>query len=563
LSETEMDLSKHLDEMTLMLYVERQLDRDRAQEVSLHTQTCTRCLTLLRALDRESRLLTRAMLEQEEPLPSRLAEFRGAVKRSMQWIWGLVFGLAVLGVYALYAGYIEPWEQQLEQAGFGSTNLLSLLVFQGAFWKGWQSMFTLFEVLALAVLACSAVFAFRKYIRRGSALAMVFASLGLLLAIAPTASATEFRKGDSVTIAKDDSIKGDIFLTGNHIRVDGTVDGDVFAFGQQLDVAGHVTGDVICFAQATRISGQVDGNIRAFTNNITISGNVARNVLTMNEVMNLDPNGKIGHSLTLFAQSVTLDGKIGRDFVGFFTQANLSGFIGGSLQGRGQSLAINSTAEIEGKAQFEGEKPATVASEAKLASPLEFTKHERHASRERDIWFYFWKLVWTAAFVLLGLVLFGLFPRFAVDTVEAGEQYGAAFGLGTLVTFGLPIAAVLACITIIGMLLGISTLFLYVFILLCTGIVVGTIVGQWILGRTTEFWPLTGRMALGVLLVRIVTSIPFIGFWAKLAVVLWGVGAISLAVYRRLQPMVAPNIPSVPTAPLSSPLPPNTTVGGM
>ena len=61
------------------------------------------------------------------------------------------------------------------------------------------------------------------------------------------------------------------------------------------------------------------------------------------------------------------------------------------------------------------------------------------------------------------------------------------------------------------MLLGISTLFLYVLMLLCTGIVVGTIVGQWILGRTNDFWPLAGRMALGVLLVRIVTSIPFIG----------------------------------------------------
>ena len=70
-------------------------------------------------------------------------------------------------------------------------------------------------------------------------------------------------------------------------------------------------------------------------------------------------------------------------------------------------------------------------------------------------------------------------------------------------------------------------------------------------------------MALGVLLVRIVTNVPFIGFLAKFAVVVWGMGAISLAVYRRLQPMVAPNIPSVPTAPLSSPLPPNTTVGGM
>ena len=30
-----------------MLYVERQLDRERAQEVSVHTQTCERCLDLL------------------------------------------------------------------------------------------------------------------------------------------------------------------------------------------------------------------------------------------------------------------------------------------------------------------------------------------------------------------------------------------------------------------------------------------------------------------------------------------------------------------------------------
>src|SRR5208283_709482 len=541
-----MTPNNHLDEMTLLLYVERQLDRERAQEVSLHTQTCTRCLTLLRALDRESRLLTRAMLEQDEPFPARLAEFRGAVKRSMQWIWGLVFGLAVLGVYTLYAGYVEPWEKQLELAGFGSTNLLSLLVFQGAFWKGWQSMFTLFEVLALAVLAGSAAFAFRKYIRRGSALAMVFASLGLLLATAPAASATEFRKGDSVSVAKGENIVG-----------------DVFAFGQQLDVAGHVTGDVICFAQGTRISGQVDGNIRAFTNNITISGDIGRNVLSFNEVLNLDPNGKIGRSLTVFGQTITLDGKVGRDVVAFFDQITLSGTVAGSLQGKGKSLTISPTAEIDGKAEFEGAKPATVSPEAKLASPLQFTKHEPHSDHDRGVGYYIWRLIWTAAFVLLGLVIYGLFPRFAVDTVEAGEHYGAAFGLGVLVTFGLPIAAIIDCVTIVGLLLGLSTLFLYVIVFLCTEIVVGTIVGEWLLGRTSDYWPLVARMALGVLLVRLVTSIPFIGFWVALAVVLWGMGAISLAVYRRLQPVVAPNIPSVPTGPVSHPLPPNTTVGGM
>src|ERR1700687_833431 len=51
---------QHLDEMTLLLYIERQLDRARGLEVSAHTQECDVCRTLLRALERESRVLTRA-----------------------------------------------------------------------------------------------------------------------------------------------------------------------------------------------------------------------------------------------------------------------------------------------------------------------------------------------------------------------------------------------------------------------------------------------------------------------------------------------------------------------
>ncbi len=137
------DGMKHLDEMSCLMYIERQLDRARAQEVSAHTQECAACRTLLRALERESRLLTRAMLEEEEALPARLAHFQEQARRSMQWIWTIALGLAATGVYALYTQYVEPWQTQLEQAGFGGSNLLSLLIFQGAFWKGWQPMITL------------------------------------------------------------------------------------------------------------------------------------------------------------------------------------------------------------------------------------------------------------------------------------------------------------------------------------------------------------------------------------------------------------------------------------
>jgi len=552
----------HVDEMTLLLYVERQLDREAAQGVSLHTQTCTRCLTLLRALDRESRLLTRSMLEQDEPLPARLAEFHEKVKRNMQWIWGVVFGLAVLGIYALYTGYIEPWEHQFEQAGFGSANLLNLVVFQGAFWKGWQSMFSLFEVLALMSLAGFGLFAFRRYLRRGSALAVLFSGFGVLMAVATPLTATEFRKNDTVNVKKGEVIQGDLFATAEHIRIDGEVNGDVYAFAHQVDVTGHINGDLICFAQAVRVSGVIDGNLRAGANNVTLTGTVERNVMLWNETFNLDSNGRIGRSLTAGGETLTLDGKIGRDFLGFADTTSISGFIGGSLREQGKSLSIVSGAEIDGKASFKGQKEPIVASDAKLASPMEFTKIE-HKREERGGGYYLWRVIWTGTFILFGLVLAGLMPKFAVETVNSAGQIGASFGLGVLVFFGVFIASIIACITIVGMLVGISSLMLWLVMLFASEVVVGGIVGQWIMGRDDDFWPFFLRVVVGIAVVRVLTSLPFVGHWAGFIVGLWGMGAISLALYRRLQPALAPNIPSAPMPPLGSPLPPNTTVGGI
>jgi len=552
----------HIDEMTLLLYVERQLDREAAQGVSLHTQTCTRCLTLLRALDRESRLLTRSMLEQDEPLPARLAEFQEKVKRNMQWIWGVVFGLAILGVYALYTGYIEPWERQFEQAGFGSTNLLNLVVFQGAFWKGWQSMFSLFEVLAVMCMAGFGLFAFRRYLRRGSALAVLFAGFGVLLAVATPASATEFRKGDTVNVKKGEVVKGDIFATGEHIRIDGDVEGDVYAFAHQVDVTGHINGDLICFAQAVRVSGVIDGNLRAGANNVTLTGSVERNVMVWNETFNLDANGKIGRSLTAGGETLTLDGKIGRDFLGFAESTNISGFIGGSVREQGNSLSIASGAEIDGKTVFKGHKEPNVASDAKLGSPLEFTMLERrHEARGGG--YYLWRVIWTGTFILFGLVLASLMPKFAIESVESAGQIGASFGLGVLVFFGVAIGSLIACITIVGLLVGISAFMLWLVMLFAAEVVVGGIVGQWIMGREDEFWPFFLRVVVGIAAVRVVTSLPFVGGWAGFIVGIWGMGAISLALYRRLQPRLAPNIPPAPMPTLSNPLPPNTTVGGI
>src|SRR5262249_59116075 len=135
----------------------------------------------------------RAMVEEDEALPARLLGAPGRAVRSLQWIWAAAFGLAATGIYALYTGYVQPWQQQLERAGFGGSNLLNLLVFQGAFWKGWQSMFSLFEVLALATLGIGAVMFLRRKLRRSSSVALIFAGLLVVVGLPAPAGAAEVR----------------------------------------------------------------------------------------------------------------------------------------------------------------------------------------------------------------------------------------------------------------------------------------------------------------------------------------------------------------------------------
>jgi cytoskeletal protein CcmA (bactofilin family) len=562
MSETPGDKMKHLDEMTCLLYAERQLDRARALEVSAHTQECDACRTLLRALERESRLLTRAMLEEDEPLPSRLAVFQERARRALHWIWGLALGLAATGAYALYTQYIVPWQTNLEDAGLGGSNLLNLLIFQGAFWKGWQSMITILEAAALMTLGGLAVMFLRRRLRRGSALALVFAGLCAVLTLPSPAAATEIRKADTVDIGRDEKIKGDVYIMGERVRVDGTVDGDVIIFSQSVDVNGHVMGDVIAFGQSVRINGQVDGNLRCANNNLTITGTIAKNATIFGQTVTIDSNGKVGGSLTTFGESFSMDGSVGRDMLLFFAHGTLAGKVAGEVRAKGDSLVISSSAVIDGPIHFEGNKQADVSPSAKLASPVEFKQIEHRPEYLKGN-YYVWRVIWTAAFILLGLVLFFLMPGFGRETIQAAEQVGLPIFLGILVFFGVPIGAVIVCITVVGIPIGVLTFGVWLLMLCTAELVVGAVVGTWILGKGTTNWEIVGRMALGFVIVRIVYTplahMHVVGLLAALAIWMWGMGAISVAVYRRFQPMMPQGATSAPYTP---PMPPNTTVGG-
>jgi cytoskeletal protein CcmA (bactofilin family) len=538
----------HLDELTCLLYLEGQLSAERSAALIAHAHACPDCHALLRVLEQETALLRGALSEQEEAVPARLLAPPGS---RATWVWALSLGLAALGVFALWTEFIEPWQQQLEQVGFGGNNLLTLFLFGGIFWEGWLDMLNLIQFLAAIITGTLGLALLHRWLRRHPdplRTSGVLVALGLLfavLALPSTAAAAEVHKAETFRLAKDDVIPNDLVIYAGSARIEGTVEGDLILFTSQATITGKVHGDILAFAQTLHVEGEVGGNIRAFVNTLLLNGIVQRNLTTFAEVVTLDRNTRVEGSLMVFAGHFMLDGgQIARDVTLFVDRPSLNGRIGGNLTVRARSLNIGPEAELHGTAKFRGRQQPSVSPQAHLANPL-VVEIESRLPRFLQPKFYLWQAVrWAAAF-LLGAVLLLLLPSFYHEVQRRSAQIGASVGFGLLGLLATPIVAVLVSITVVGLALGLGTLLLYVVAAYTGHIIFSAWLGRRLLGPNPARGALLSQLALGLLLYRIAANLPYIGWLATLLAAAWGFGALLLAFYYRIRPQ--------PDAPAAAP----------
>ncbi len=536
----------HFDEMTCLQYLEGQLERMRALELSAHTERCGECRALLTALERESRLLTRAMREKEEPVPARLL---APVRERMPWAWIISFGMAAAGSYWLWTTIIDPTRAQLNEAGFGGTNLVTMLFFQGALWKGWGSMWTLVQALAVLSMCAVGYFLLRRGLRRMNTIALVMGAIAAALVLPGVAGAAEIHhtRNENYTLPSGATVKNDLIVFGRNIRIDGTVDGDLIAFGATVTVNGHVVGDVIFGGATLQINGTVDGNVRFGGSLLILHGKVAKNVLVGCGNVTADSSSEIGWGATIASSDVTLDGRIGRDVLAGVGRLQLDGFVGGNVKVQAsEGFDLGSNAKVQGQIEYTGPKEPEIESGAKLASAPVVTIKKREVDVYSGYSWWHKALAWGASFVF-GLVLMLIAPGFFSDTVRNANRYGASIGIGMLLVVGVLFAAVLACVTVVGLSVGISTLLLYVISLYGSKVFVATWLGRMLLGKggyaglyastgksTWKTAEAVGQMAIGLLVLYGVRIIPYAGFWVALAVTFWGLGALGLTLYGRI-----------------------------
>ncbi len=531
----------HFDEMTALLYLESQLDADRAHETAQHLAHCAECRSLLRSLERESDWLRESMAADDEPIPARLGNIPG--HSAVQWIWIAAFGLMAGGAYTLWNGIIEPWYAQAQQAGFSQGNILTMLFFSGAFWKGWDAMRSLMEFMAAATLGIVAIWLLRRRWRHVTAMAFVMSGLVAMLVLPAATNAAEVRHGDpSFTLPAGQTVNTDLIVVGaDRTEVDGTVQGDLIVFSNSITVNGHVTGDILAFGQTIRVDGPVDGNVRVMCQTLSLNSTIGKNVSAWAESVEMDQKAAVGGSVILGSGNADLGGRVAGDFLALSGDIDIDGSLGRNATIRAEALTIGPDADISGHTKYVGRRQPQIAAGAKLGSPIQTTIRKRGPDYAQARYYWHQTMEWGASF-LFGLVVLLIAPVFFGNVVQQSNKVAPAIGLGVLFLIAIPVAAIFACITIVGLGLGVAAILLYLVALYSTQVFVGSWIGEKLLGLGSGIGSAIGRLALGLVILRGLRILPYVGWLVTLVMLLWGLGALALTFHRmarRKAPMEA------------------------
>jgi len=373
----------------------------------------------------------------------------------------------------------------------------------------------------------------------------------LVLAVPSVAMAAEVRNGTTALVAPGETVDDDLFASGQTVTVDGRVTGDVFATGQTVVVTGTVDGDLIAAAQQVVVDGTVNGNVRAAGAVVTVNGQVGRSVTGLAQQLNISSSGRVGGSLIAAGETISAFGPVGRGITAGGGTLELAGPVGGKVLVWSNNLSLAPNARIAADLEYRSDHQAQIPS-GTVAGRVQFDQVEQR-QRQAPLLnglFDFGGLVWLFGSAILGALAIMLAPRASARAVELGRQQPlATFGLGLLALFAVPVTAILIGVTLVGIPLALAVAALYGLALMLAlpalGLVVGTEIARRV--RRGDPMPVLGALAVGLIVLHLVTHLPILGGLVSFLGLAFGLGLIVQSLRRWRRPS-EPGRVAVPVA---------------
>ncbi len=379
-----------------------------------------------------------------------------------------------------------------------------------------------------------------KYISKGLTTILIVTLLMIFTAV--PVLAFDARSGTRVTIASGEIVDDDLYVAAETITIDGIINGDLWACGSKVIVNGLVKGSVMAIGETININGDVGHAVRVGGKTINISGNVHGDVMVGCSEVNIASTAKIDGDLLFGAENIRIDGLVEGNIKGGGSAVTISNGVKGNVELKVESLTILPAANIEGNLTYTSEEEADIQSGAQIGGATTHKLPEVKEKRAKAFPFSLFsgiggKVTGLLMALIAGLVIILVAPRRLTSIAESiRSKPGPSAGWGAIILFLTPIAAIIVCITIIGIPVGLIALALYGIAIYLAQIPVGLFIGRWIIGHFKEVEGkaiMVGALALGLVILRLLRLIPYLGFFIGLAVILFGLGAVVVSERRR------------------------------
>jgi cytoskeletal protein CcmA (bactofilin family) len=315
-----------------------------------------------------------------------------------------------------------------------------------------------------------------------------------------------------------------------------SVPGDAILVGRELDFHSAIGGDYLGAAGNQTIGGRVHGSVRAAGGEIHVTGAIDRNATIAGGNVTLDSTADITRNAYLVGGNVTINGTVRGYLLASAGNVVLNGTVGRDVEVRGDALRIGPHAVITGNLRYR-----VPAGKVHIDSAARISGKVTALPVSRGHSLTYW--LWTLGFLVAGGVVVALIPGFTAQTVEAIHQRpvrSALVGLGVLIL--VPLAIMIAAITVIGSPLAIVVALLFGIVVYLSTVPFATWIGRLVLGARAQAGNSGVLMSflLGGILLIAVQLIPLIGpIFMGIGVCL-GLGAIMVRTLalRRATPVV-------------------------
>lgn len=514
------------------LYADGELDNAQATAFVSHMSQCNSCKARHHAIRMENEALRTALhIDVELPAVPQLLTGPSLLSILLTITLVIAGGALIdtawqkLGLVATLPAWLSWLAPTVSDAAFTALSFLTDLLRSVLSTGGPTFQSVLWWLIPAGLLLALA----NREPARSAPTAGLMLCMALSAGYSAESSALDIRHGeDKITIAADEVIDDTLIVAAEQVVIDGDITGDLIAVGEKVVIRSKIGGNVIAFAEELEFESAINGTVFAAGESVAINETgISGNLFVAGEKIRNDSSFLVGGNVLLAAKDAELGADIGRELWGAASSLAFSGKISGDLRYYGAELELTSKAHVGGDLQVmvSDESSLLVDDNAVILGErsVDAIPEEEHTHNKSD--YFFGHLMKLLAAFLFGLILYWLFPSLRFASALGGRELLGTSAWGAVALITTPLLAILLMFTLIGLPIGIAGLMLWIIAMYAASVVAGAYVGDAILANAEQHRPILA-LFLGLLILLVLGSIPFVGSATRLIALIVGLGII-------------------------------------